>query len=59
MEKVQDDITEIRSAVKKNYSALQAVFAGDLTPMENIWSHADDVIYWKMITHQIRQGRKK
>jgi hypothetical protein len=34
-----------RQAADRLYDALNAMFAGDLTPMKALWSHADDVTY--------------
>ena len=43
-----DDASE-RQAVEKAaaqfYAALNALFTGDVKPMEQVWSHADDVTY--------------
>ena len=39
------DNQAIRDAAAQFYSALNAVFTGDLTPMKEVWSHADDVTY--------------
>lgn len=46
----QDNLTNpdaqaVRSANSGFYAALNAMFAGDLTPMQSVWSHADDVTY--------------
>lgn len=41
-EKVTD---EVRAAVDEFYSALNVMFTGDVGPMQEIWSHADDVTY--------------
>ncbi|MCB0168579.1 MAG: nuclear transport factor 2 family protein [Anaerolineae bacterium] len=35
----------VKAAVAKFFVALNAMFTGDLTPMETVWSHADDVTY--------------
>lgn len=32
-------------AIDSFYSALNAMLQGDSTPMKNLWSHADDVMY--------------
>ncbi|MGD9632397.1 MAG: nuclear transport factor 2 family protein [Pirellulales bacterium] len=40
--------TEDQAVLKANdvfYSALNAMFTGDIAPMEDVWSHADDVTY--------------
>ena len=34
-----------RQAADRFYDALNAMFAGDVTPMKALWSHADDVTY--------------
>ncbi|TFG75723.1 MAG: DUF4440 domain-containing protein [Thermodesulfobacteriales bacterium] len=36
---------EVRAAAEEFYTALNAVFKGDLEPMIEVWSHADDVTY--------------
>src|ERR1041385_6308179 len=36
---------ELRAAVSRFYSALNAMFRGDATPMAKVWSHASDVTY--------------
>ncbi len=35
----------VRLAVDGFYTALNAMFRGDLGPMDAVWSHADDVTY--------------
>ena len=40
---------EVREASDRFYAALNSVFAGDIAPMENIWSHGPDV----MIMHPL------
>ena len=35
---------EVQHASDQFYAALNSVFAGDLGPMENIWSHAEDCV---------------
>ena len=35
----------VQAAVGRFYVALNALFKGDLGPMEQVWSHADDVTY--------------
>ncbi len=35
----------VRKANQQFFSALNALFQGDLGPMEQVWSHADDVTY--------------
>lgn len=39
------DIQAVKAANAGFYSALNAVFAGNLTPMTAVWSHASDVTY--------------
>ncbi len=36
---------EIAGAAARFYAALNAMFEGDLAPMAEVWSHADDVTY--------------
>jgi ketosteroid isomerase-like protein len=45
MLKLQVNTEEIEIASNKFYDALQAMFTGDTTLMEKVWSHADDVSY--------------
>jgi len=40
-----DDEAAVRETATQFYAALNAMFTGDLTPMTEIWSHADDVTY--------------
>lgn len=35
----------VKMAVSDFYGALNKMFAGDVEPMKDVWSHADDVIY--------------
>ena len=35
----------VEQAAHQFYSALNALFTGDVAPMQEIWSHADDVTY--------------
>lgn len=35
----------VKAAAAQFYSALNAMFTGDLEPMKAVWSHADDVTY--------------
>lgn len=39
------DGTAVRAAVDGFYAALNAMFGGDLGPMKDVWSHAEDVTY--------------
>ena len=41
----QNDIAAVKQANADFYTALNAMFGGDLEPMKAIWSHADDVTY--------------
>ena len=36
---------EIKAAVAGFYAALNAIFIGDVGPMQEVWSHAGDVTY--------------
>lgn len=45
MVKLQEATSEIAIAAQEFYKALHAMFEGDATHMEHIWSHADDVTY--------------
>lgn len=40
-----DDKKAVSKAVEQFYSALNAMFAGNLESMKAVWSHADDVTY--------------
>ena len=39
------DEAAVRAANHEFYQALNAMFTGDIAPMEQVWSHADDVTY--------------
>lgn len=39
------DEAAVRAAAAQFYTALNAMFAGDLAPMVGVWSHAGDVTY--------------
>ncbi len=41
----EGDELAVRKAVDEFYLALNAMFQGELEPMTEIWSHADDVTY--------------
>ncbi len=41
----EDDMKAVSHAAEQFYSALNAMFAGNLEPMKEVWSHADDVTY--------------
>ena len=36
---------QIRAAIDQFYAALNALFEGNVEPMTEVWSHADDVTY--------------
>jgi ketosteroid isomerase-like protein len=40
-----DDNKAVREAAEQFYIALNAMFKGNLAPMQTVWSHADDVTY--------------
>jgi ketosteroid isomerase-like protein len=40
-----DSEKSVRQAVAQFYSALNALFTGNLAPMTEVWSHADDITY--------------
>ena len=35
----------VEQATNNFYAALNLLFTGDAQPMQNVWSHADDVVY--------------
>lgn len=39
------DKRDVEQAAARFYSSLNAIFTGDTTPMQQIWSHADDITY--------------
>ncbi len=39
------ELAAVKQANADFYAALNAMFTGDLKPMEAVWSHADDVTY--------------
>lgn len=39
------DREAVSAATARFYSALNAMFTGDVGPMKDVWSHADDVTY--------------
>ena len=41
----QDDESSVRAAAAEFYEALNAMFTGELEPMKEVWSHAEDVTY--------------
>ncbi len=40
-----DDTKAVQQATAQFYTSLNAMFTGDAGPMQEIWSHADDVTY--------------
>jgi len=40
-----DDTGAVQQAVNQFYASLNTLFTGDSAPMQQIWSHADDVTY--------------
>lgn len=42
---VAKDVTGANAANKQFYTALNAMFKGEIEPMKNVWSHAKDVTY--------------
>jgi ketosteroid isomerase-like protein len=40
-----NDHDEVADVAAKFYAALNALFEGDIAPMVEVWSHADDVTY--------------
>lgn len=40
-----DDVQAVEQATAQFYKSLNALFTGDVFPMTQIWSHADDVTY--------------
>lgn len=43
--KSTSDETDVKQASARFYAALNSIFTGDVAPMIETWSHADDVIY--------------
>lgn len=41
----EKDAEGVRAAAETFYSALNAMFTGELEPMKEVWSHKDDVTY--------------
>lgn len=41
----ENDVEGLRAAAEQFYSALNAMFTGELQPMKEVWSHKDDVTY--------------
>ena len=40
-----NDIKGVEEATARFYTSLNAMFTGDATPMQEVWSHANDVTY--------------
>ena len=40
-----DDAQGARQATTEFYASLNALFTGDVSPMDQLWSHSDDVTY--------------
>ena len=40
-----DDAKDVEQAMTQFYASLNALFTGDVTPMNEVWSHTDDVTY--------------
>lgn len=45
LDAAEQDEKPVAEALARFYSALNTLFKGDAGPMENVWSHADDVTY--------------
>jgi ketosteroid isomerase-like protein len=41
----EHDAKEVKKAAAQFYAALNTMFTGELGPMKEVWSHADDVTY--------------
>jgi len=41
----EQDEKEVKEAVSQFYVALNKMFKGNIDPMKEVWSHADDVTY--------------
>jgi ketosteroid isomerase-like protein len=41
----QEDTQAVEQAANEFYASLNALFTGDVEPMKQVWSHADDVTY--------------
>ncbi|MBF8277624.1 MAG: hypothetical protein HW390_2697 [Candidatus Brocadiaceae bacterium] len=41
----EKDVGGVRAAAETFYSALNAMFTGEVEPMKEVWSHKDDVTY--------------
>jgi len=48
----------VKDADEGFYAALAAMFTGDVTSMENVWSHADDVVYMGPVPALFHKGWK-
>ena len=54
---MSDDLA-VQEADDGFFSALAAMFTGDVTPMEDVWSHADDVVYLGPVPGLFHKGWK-
>lgn len=52
------DRDEVQKADDAFFNALNAMFIGNIKPMEDLWSHADDVIYLGPIPELFHVGWK-
>lgn len=41
----QSDESSVQQATAGFYAAINAMFEGDIEPMKDVWSHADDITY--------------
>ena len=48
----------VKDADDRFFSALTAMFTGDVAPMEDVWSHADDVVYMGPVPGLFHKGWK-
>lgn len=48
----------VKAADDRFFSALAAMFTGDAAPMEDLWSHADDVVYMGPVPGLLHKGWK-
>ena len=46
----------VKDADERFFSALAAMFSGDVAPMESLWSHADDVVYMGPVPGLLHKG---
>lgn len=45
MKELKQDTTAVKDAAIAFYRALQTILDGDASPMESVWSHAEDVTF--------------